>query len=208
MLILLLTLPILIILRLRSFGLRLHSDVHLRYRYGMLYTSYKHNRYFWEMVLLYRRVTIIAIVSFVYDSMYEWLSFACLLCLFVQIYVHPCANVYDNNIEDIQLFLLTLLSILLSTNPSFPPSSIQQAFISLIVLAPLLTICVFVLFLKTKRTKTLDGVMNKQGSLEMSKSRERAVITSTSATNSRHHAASIAMVEVENPLAVIMPTDE
>eukprot|EP00002_Diphylleia_rotans_P025787 TRINITY_DN5115_c0_g1_i11.p1 TRINITY_DN5115_c0_g1~~TRINITY_DN5115_c0_g1_i11.p1 ORF type:complete len:688 (+),score=82.88 TRINITY_DN5115_c0_g1_i11:458-2521(+) len=110
-----------------------HNDAFEK-RYGFLYLAYRKECRFWELVFIARRIAFTAIVSIVpYTEpgvLFLLLVLVIQLSIWIQHRVHPYADVFDNGMETVSLYVI-FLSLFLALLESFLAN---QAWISVILI--------------------------------------------------------------------------
>jgi len=91
------------------------DDVHVQRKLGVFYLKYKSNFYFWDVILLIKRIAIVTLSLLDIYSPYRSMSLVllCLASLFIQIKFQPFLSNKDNYLETISLTLLFVSCIYL-----------------------------------------------------------------------------------------------
>jgi hypothetical protein len=92
-------------------------------KWGGLFEPYCHRAYYWQAVVLLRRVVLVAIrAAFFQEPVLMFLVFSYANCavLFAHVWAAPYQRQGNNKVESVALFLLLLLSMFLT---GFPPAS-------------------------------------------------------------------------------------
>ena len=89
----------------------LHRDIY-RVIFGFMYNGYKLSRYYWEFVLIYRKIFIIAILVFMSESSSQLQALTVIIVLFFSLYLQYSQKPYNhstlNHMETNALFVANL----------------------------------------------------------------------------------------------------
>ena len=81
-------------------------------RYGFLYNGYEMKTFFWEFIILYRKIVIVAILVFIIQASVQVAALACLIVLITSLHIQYRIRPYDkpeyNEMELRGLFVATL----------------------------------------------------------------------------------------------------
>ena len=93
---------------------RLWSSYSFRMRYGLLFMGYRRERYWWELVIVVRKVTIVMIGTFgTFMGRVDLQAYVALLVVFFSIVVHLIGKPFDTEKKDTKL--LYTLEFMVST---------------------------------------------------------------------------------------------
>jgi len=121
------------------------GDSNFRLQYSFLYKGYHQNWYFWEFVILYRKIFLVCLSVFLtsVSIVVQALSMLAVMlaCLFVQLYVKPFLGTAFNNLE-LKALLASLITIYAglyfqtdSTRKTHVESTVDVVLFGLIILA-------------------------------------------------------------------------
>lgn len=121
------------------------GDSNFRLQYSFLYKGYRPNWYFWEFVILYRKILLVCVSVFLtsVSIVVQALSMLAVMlaCLFVQLYVRPFLGSTFNNLE-LKALLASLITIYAglyfqtdSTRKTHTDSIVDIVLFGLIILA-------------------------------------------------------------------------
>ena len=86
---------------------RLWSSYSFRMRYGLLFMGYRRERYWWELVIVLRKVTIVMIGTFgTFMGRVDLQAFVALLVVFFSIVVHLIGKPFDTEKKDTYLLYM------------------------------------------------------------------------------------------------------
>ena len=113
-------------------------------RWGVLFEPYRSQVYWWQIVVLLRRVVCVVLATYIITNLqWKMLGFSLLhlLTLLVELQLRPFGIAIDNQVEAVSLILLILLSSFLTANPPPYPQWLQVV-ICLLISVP---VCIFVM---------------------------------------------------------------
>jgi methionine-rich copper-binding protein CopC len=117
-----------------------------RATWGILSDTYKDDRFWWEVVILYRRTALVAIVVFFAEERLRQLVIVSLFNVFffaVHGYMMPFYNSLENAMEACSLLMLTILTLVLPLYPAPPYDTEAQVVISILVFVPFVFLLLF-----------------------------------------------------------------
>ncbi|KAF2068885.1 hypothetical protein CYY_009795 [Polysphondylium violaceum] len=94
------------------------DDIHIQRKLGVFFLKYKTNFYYWDVVLLIKRILIVTLSLLDNTSAYRSVSLVLLslVSLFIQIKFQPFLSTNDNYLETISLILLFISCIYLDNS--------------------------------------------------------------------------------------------
>jgi len=129
-------------------------------RWGILFEPYRQDQYWWQLVVLARRVLCVILDTFIITGL-QWKMAGLLLIHFaslqIQLKLSPYTSAADNTIEAIALGTLVCLSCFLTANPpAYPPW--LQVVIFLFIVLPIIAFLIFFISLQVaEHKKTIVG---------------------------------------------------
>jgi hypothetical protein len=178
-------------------------------RWGILFEPYKQNRYWWQIVVLVRRVLCAILNTYIITGL-QWKMAGLLMIHFaslqIQVHLNPHTSTADNIVEAIALGTLVCLTCFLTANP--PPYPVWlQVVIFLFIVIPVIAFLVFFIFLRVinrrtvldRGTETRNKVVVDDRGVEMHSSTNRDGISNVNLDNTSLNSVD---VFTSNPLAV------
>ena len=139
----------------RGYRKQLLADQAFRGTWGLLYESYSHKRFFFEPLLLIRRVSVVALAVLLYSDQLartQALSFVCFIWCLAQVLSRPFARSIVNYLETTSLALLTIVSVLLTGPDQFGDNSLfTRVIVVVLVLTFVIGLALFILFVRCRR---------------------------------------------------------
>jgi len=143
------------------------EDDKFKRRYGIVFETYLERRFWWEVVILIRRVVLIAVYTGVNSNFAlqnSWLSVANVLFLLIHLVALPYASPADNIYEATELVVLIILTTLLSSAP-IPLTLPYQVGLSLLVLGTATVFLIRVVYNRVTRWYQRRRDKAKKGSV-------------------------------------------
>jgi len=140
-------------------------------RYGILYSGYRHEFFFWEPIILIRRVTIVCLTATIIQSstMYMAICVINILLLFVHMKCSPfqdAAYCPFNLVESISLAVLCIISALLINAPIPNPENYVTGF-AFLVYFPACSFLLYILIFRLRNKCRNSGSSKLKGDVSV-----------------------------------------
>jgi hypothetical protein len=129
------------------------ADEKFKHRYGLLFEVYTPRFFYWDVLVLVRRVVLIFVVTIGSDRKDLRLTFATvvnILLLLVQMAAKPFSNDGDNYQEMLLLVVLSIVTTVLISAPA-PLDDTYQACLAILVLVTLLYLAIQIIRNRTQK---------------------------------------------------------